>query len=125
MTRANGVTVYILNRDKLAERYNAANGTDINGGAFLSSGVIINMAGETRTINTEGVTDTGQVKNAQGEWISGDSYAVYTWSGYLEFTLETLQDCLTNETVDLSQYIRTFGDRLERNFSLAFNWATS
>ncbi len=120
MTRTHGVTVKLIDPVKLAHAHGAAEPE-----YFLHTGIIENMAGEMRTVNYEGVQDTGQVKNADGEWIDGDSYAVYTWSGYLEFSEATIRECLSGETIDLADMVRVFGDRLERNYGLAFRWATS
>jgi hypothetical protein len=120
MTRTHGVTVKLIDPVKLATAHGAA---DPN--YFLTSGIIENAAGQMRTINDEGVQDTGQVMNADGEWIDGDYYTVYTWSGYLVFSEATIRECLSGETVDLADFVRVFGDRLERNYGIAFRWATS
>ena len=39
--------------------------------------------------------------------------------GYLDITPEELMPLISNETVDLADFIRSFGDRLENNF---YSW---
>ena len=40
-------------------------------------------------------------------------------SGYLDITPEELMPLISNETIDLADFIRSFGDRLENNF---YSW---
>lgn len=129
MTRQTGVYVDILDADKLATIASAKHNTEIKADYLLTSGVISRFNRETnrleiRTINTEGVQDNGKVK-VDEVWMPGNAYAVYTWGGYIEFTREELLASTLNKSVDLSEFIRTFGDRLERNFSLAYAWVIS
>lgn len=109
MTRQTGIKVHMIDREKLGFYKDSA----------LVSGVIYNPEGHMRTINTEGVTDNGM----HNEEFS-DAFAVYTWTGYKEFSRTEIEAALTGTTVDLSTFIRVFGDRLERNFYYAYSWAT-
>ena len=42
-------------------------------------------------------------------------------SGYIDITPEELMPLISNETVDLADFIRSFGDRLENNF---YSWVS-
>lgn len=105
--RTKGVMVKIIDTNKLGV-------TDA-----LTTGVITNCAGDIRTINEEGVQDNGVGKD---NIFTG--YAVYGFIGYHEFTRDEIENAMTDEAIDLSEFVRVFGDRLERNFSLAYYWAT-
>jgi hypothetical protein len=37
------------------------------------------------------------------------------WNGRVFISVETVKECLTGTTEDISEYIRTFGDRLDDN----------
>jgi len=125
MSRAHGVTVHMLNTEKLAELFrNAGDDADretrkgITGDYFMETGIMVNPECYIRTINYEGVSDRGMVND-----VFNDQFAVYTNYGYIEFTESQLRECLTETTIDLADFIRVFGDRLERNFSINYNWA--
>jgi hypothetical protein len=40
------------------------------------------------------------------------------YNGRVFISVETVKECLTDQTEDISDYIRTFGDRLDSNCSL-------
>jgi hypothetical protein len=40
------------------------------------------------------------------------------WNGRVFISVETVKECLTDKTEDISEYIRVFGDRLDSNCSL-------
>jgi hypothetical protein len=40
------------------------------------------------------------------------------WNGRVFISVETVKECLTDQTEDISDYIRVFGDRLDSNCSL-------
>jgi hypothetical protein len=46
-------------------------------------------------------------------------------SGYLDVTPEELAPLISNETMDLADFIRAFGDRLENNFYAWVQYAKS
>lgn len=124
--RYTGVTVEMLDLEKLASIFrnhpddairSTRNGFTAD--SFMQTGIILNNEGFLRTINDEGVSDRGMT----GDEFT-DTFAVYTFFGYIEFTRAQIESALLGETVDLSSLIRVFGDRLERNFRLAYNWAT-
>ena len=37
------------------------------------------------------------------------------WNGRVFISVDTVKECLTDQTADISEYIRTFGDRLDNN----------
>lgn len=100
MARKTGVTVTILN-------------TPIPN-AYIT-GVIVNKEGVVRLINTEGVQST----------LHEGTLAIYTHGGYVLRTPEEVSAMQTSVTVDLSEFVRVFGQRLETNFYLAYEWANS
>jgi len=50
-----------------------------------------------------------------------DYYVGEYGSGYLDVTPEELMPLISNETIDLADFIRSFGDRLENNF---YSWVS-
>ena len=40
------------------------------------------------------------------------------WNGRVFISVDTVKECLTDQTADISDYIRVFGDRLDRNCDL-------
>lgn len=44
--------------------------------------------------------------------------AMGLWNGRVFISVETIKECLTDQTEDISEYIRTFGSRLDNNCSL-------
>lgn len=40
------------------------------------------------------------------------------WNGRVFISVETVKECLTDQTADIADYIRVFGDRLDSNCSL-------
>ena len=40
------------------------------------------------------------------------------WNGRVFISVETVKECLTDQTEDIADYIRVFGDRLDNNCSL-------
>jgi hypothetical protein len=40
------------------------------------------------------------------------------WNGRVFISVDTVKECLTDKTEDISDYIRVFGDRLDSNCSL-------
>jgi hypothetical protein len=44
-------------------------------------------------------------------------------SGYLDITPEELMPLISTKTIDLADFVRAFGDRLENNFYLWVNYA--
>ena len=44
--------------------------------------------------------------------------AMGLWNGRVFISVETVKECLTDQTADIAEYIRVFGDRLDNNCSL-------
>lgn len=114
--RPTGTTVQLLDLTKLNSIVEAKTEGDFETIAFQFSGVIFNSAGEMRTINQEGVQDK---IDDEGK------IAVYTAWGWIDFTPEEIKSAISEATIDLSKMIRVFGQRLETNFYIAREWATS
>jgi hypothetical protein len=77
--------------------------------------VVVNGDKGVATVCTEGV----------GWFIDGEGLLPVNYhvgqfgSGYLDITPEELMPLISNETIDLADFIRSFGDRLENNF---YSW---
>lgn len=81
----------------------------------MTTGVIFNKSGEAAVICTEGV-----------------SYPVrdgFKFNDYdpteVPSTVEDLKAMYTGEVIDLADFVRKFGARLESNFRLNLNWMES
>lgn len=78
--------------------------------------------------DAEGKIDPSEVRMVHTE---GVAYQVtedkpWRWTDYAEcatFTPDELIQCIGQVQTDLSDWIRTFGARLESNFSQAYGWA--
>ena len=75
--------------------------------------VVVNTPKGLATICTEGV---GWWKNDDGKYLVG-FYVGYSNPSYY-MTEDELLSCVSSEQVDLADFIRSFGDRLENNFDL-------
>lgn len=114
MTRETGITVKMLDMVAIAEELSKVSDTKVDPDHLLTTGIITNRAGMVRTINGEGVMDRGYENG-----VFTNRFAVYTWGGHVTMSLEELMSFVTEETVNLDEFIRVFGARLETNFYLA------
>jgi hypothetical protein len=85
--------------------------------------VIGNSKGEIALVVTEGV---GYVKDSDQLYIDiplnlGMTFGFVT----VPMGLNTIKDLTTDEQVDLADWVRVFGDRLEVNFGIWKRWAKS
>lgn len=78
--------------------------------------VVVNTPRGLATVCTEGV---GWWANDDGEYLLG-AFIGYAETSYM-ITEEELKSCISGEMIDLKDFINTFGDRLETNFSLWYN----
>lgn len=116
--RTRGVTVTELDRDRLAATWNARPGKvgGVTAADMVPSAIMYDRDGAVQTINHEGVRDDGR---------TDDLFAVYAAAGgWFNFDAAELIAAATGDVVDLADYVRTFGDRLERNYGLAYFAAT-
>ena len=78
--------------------------------------VVANTPEGLATVCHEGV---GWHKNEEGK------YLVSGWIGYSDIvyriTEQELLSCLSSEQVDLAEFIKSFGDRLESNFDIWYS----
>ena len=78
----------------------------------MKAGLIHNLDGEYAVICTEGVS-----------WQVGDGFKFNDYDpNEVPSTVEDLKAMRTGEDVDLADFIRTFGARLERNFAANLDW---
>lgn len=104
-TRSRGVVAYIMDDDEVT-------------GPEAAYAVVFNeSATEARMVHTEGVS---YLVNNDKPW---------TWNDYSsdakKFTFEELLAMTeTADQIDLADWVRTFGARLESNFYQVYKWAT-
>ena len=75
---------------------------------------IVNGENGVATLLTEGV---GWYADAKGK-LPINYYGKNGMSGYLDITPEELAPLISDETIDLADFVRIFGDRLETNLSI-------
>lgn len=113
MSRETDIVVHVIDTDKatafIKERLNAPEDSEIRADLMA----VVNGDRGLATVVTEGV---GWFADANGGipinyWSGG-----YGSGGYIDITEEELKSLISDETVNLADHIRTFGDRLETNF---------
>ena len=113
MSRETDIVVHVIDTTKatafIKERLNAPADSQIEADRMA----IVNGRNGLATVVTEGV---GWYADKNGgipiNYYSGS----YGSGGYIDITVEELQTLISDETVNLADHIRTFGDRLETNF---------
>lgn len=81
--------------------------------------VVVNGRNGLATVVSEGV---GWYADENGK-VPVNYYAGEFNSGYQDITVEELMPLISDETIDLADFVRVFGDRLETNLSLWQNYA--
>jgi hypothetical protein len=116
--RTFGVVVHVLDVEKatafLKERLDAP---DVDFSA--DNMAIVNGKNGVATVLTEGV---GWYADANGK-LPINYWGKNGMSGYLDITPEELVPLISDETIDLADHVRVFGDRLETNLYLWQNYA--
>ena len=111
--RTKGTVCHILDVEKatafLKEKLDAP---DVD--FFAEPMAIVNGENGVATLITEGV---GWYADAQGK-LPINYYGKNGMSGYLDITPEELAPLISDETTDLADFVRIFGDRLETNLSI-------
>ena len=113
MSRETDIVVHVIDSVKatafIKERLNAPEDSNI----FADRMAVVNGEKGLATVVTEGV---GWFADANGgipiNYWSGN----YGSGGYIDITEEELKSLISDETVNLADHIRAFGDRLETNF---------
>ena len=113
MSRETDIVVHVIDTDKatafIKERLNAPEDSNITADRMA----VVNGEKGLATVVTEGV---GWFADANGgipiNYWSGN----YGSGGYIDITEEELKSLISDETVNLAEHIRSFGDRLETNF---------
>ena len=111
--RTKGVMVHLLDLDK-ANAYFANMIPEYNGKVDYMA-VVVTEKG-LATLCTEGV---GWNADAEGKVPINISWGMS--QGYIDIPVEDLAGLVSDEMVDLADFIRVFGDRLENNFYI---WKT-
>lgn len=113
MSRETDIVVHVIDTVKatafIKERLNAPQDSEIKADLMA----VINGDRGLATVLTEGV---GWFADKNGgipiNYYSGG----YGSGGYIDITEDELKSLISDETVNLSDHIRSFGDRLETNF---------
>lgn len=108
--RTKGTIVHVLDVDKatafLKEKLNAP---DVDFSAEVMA--IVNGEKGVATVITEGV---GWYADSEGK-LPINYWGKNGMSGYLDITPQELAPLISDETIDLADFVRVFGDRLETN----------
>lgn len=113
MPRTRGVTVELLDHDKLTE---ACKTHGLARPSLTGNALLRNTTGEAVVLSYEGVAG----KESRPGMAVVDTMS-HDWE-YLP--IEAVEACRTGETEDLADFIRTFGDRLNANHWHWHSWAT-
>lgn len=112
-SRTKGTMVHLLDLDK-ANAYFANTVPEYNGKVDYMA-VVVTEKG-LATLCTEGV---GWNADAEGKVPINISWGMSM--GYIDIPIEDLEGLVSDEKIDLADFIRVFGDRLENNFYI---WKT-
>jgi hypothetical protein len=115
MSRETDIVVHVIDTVKatafIKERLNAPEDSQIEADRMA----VINGERGLATVLTEGV---GWFADKNGgipiNYWSGN----YGSGGYIDITEDELRSLISDETVNLADHIRSFGDRLETNFAV-------
>lgn len=115
--RTKGVNVLLLDADKttalIRSRYSNAS-TELTADPM----VVVNGDKGLAVVCTEGV---GYFADENGKFPV--NYSLDFGGGYLDITLEELLPLISTTTVDLADFVRVFGDRLETNLAIWQSYA--
>lgn len=115
--RKKGVEVFLLDREAttalIRSRYSNAS-TDLTADPM----VVVNGDKGLAVVCTEGV---GWWADEHGKFPV--NYSLDFGGGYLDITLDELLPLISTTTIDLADFVRVFGDRLEMNLALWQNYA--
>ena len=124
--RKRGATGYVLDTDKLTKVLRQLTGVD-NAQAWGNPVLVYGEDGSSwGVVNTEGVGgEAGNYDKPARVW-----WDRATAEGYFDARLcsdlvsfNDIQSCVTGESVDLADHIRTFGARLENNYYIWYEFA--
>lgn len=116
--RIRGTVVHLLDPIKTAEfikRHYSNQSTEITAEPM----VVVNGKNGLATVISEGV---GWYADENGN-VPVNYHAGQFNSGYQDISVEELKTLISDKTIDLADFVRVFGDRLENNFYLWVNYA--
>jgi hypothetical protein len=116
--RIRGTVVHLLDPIKTAEfikRHYSNQSTEITAEPM----VVVNGKNGLATLISEGV---GWYADENGN-VPVNYHAGQFNSGYQDISVEELKTLISDKTIDLADFVRVFGDRLENNFYLWVNYA--
>lgn len=113
MSRETDIVVHVIDTTKatafIKERLNAPADSQIEADRMA----VVNGRNGLATVLTEGV---GWFADKNGGIPINYYVGSYGSGGYIDITEDELKSLISDETVNLAEHIRTFGDRLETNF---------
>jgi hypothetical protein len=107
------VTVELLDPKKLAEACKSAGLQPLS---FSSNALLRCADGTVYVVSSEGVSDDSK----RDDMVVVDTQTMTDWQ---LLPIPVVEACLTGETIDLADLIRSFGDRMENNFHAWHNRA--
>jgi len=116
--RVKGTIVHLLDPEKTTafiKRHYSNQSADVKAEPM----VVINGKNGLATMVSEGV---GWFADENGK-LPVNYYVGDYNSGYQDITVEELKTLISDKTIDLADFVRVFGDRLENNLALWQNYA--
>jgi hypothetical protein len=116
--RVKGTIVHLLDPEKTTafiKRHYSNQDADVKAEAM----VVVNGRNGLATVVSEGV---GWYADENGK-LPVNYYVGDYNSGYQDITVEELLPLISDKTIDLADFVRVFGDRLENNLALWQNYA--
>jgi len=113
-TRKRGITVEILDYDKLTAACKEHGIAELS---YMTNGLLRRIDGAAVVISSEGVCESTVIEDR----VYLDTIV---WFGpWQSLPRNAVEACLTGETRDLADHIRTFGSRLDVNVMVWQEWA--
>lgn len=113
MSRETDIVVHLIDRDKARDLIIKKRGFEADAPIHAEYMVVVNGEKGLATVITEGV---GWYADKDGGIPINYWTGQYGGGGYVDITEDELRTIISDETVNLAEHIRTFGDRLETNF---------
>lgn len=119
MSRETDIVVHVIDVEKATAFIKERLGAPADYNITAETMAIINGKNGLATVLTEGV---GWYADANGG-IPINYWGINGTGGYIDITEEELKSLISDETVNLADHVRVFGDRLESNFSIWRHYA--
>ena len=114
MSRETDIVVHVIDVEKATAFIKERIGAPADYNITAEEMAVVNGAKGPATVLDEGV---GWYADANGG-IPINYWGINGTGGYIDITVEELSSLISDKTVNLADHIRSFGDRLETNFSI-------